>query len=233
MIVTRGRAAPRADDGASIKGKWWSVDLDERPFALDQRTPHRPAPVLPYADCYPRPVWMNRRSPTYRHLVAWFAGAAAIGCMIVGLLHLHRLLTVPAGRVGEVSAAAAALGMAAMLSPLGDPVPLPAWIAVFGGCAAWTVLLAARARALDGDGDAAHHLLCSAAMVFMLVGHGAHSAGPVVVSVIALVAAGYFTWHGLRCVDRFRNARTGHPRTVAGAHIISAVAMSGMLVAMI
>jgi hypothetical protein len=172
---------------------------------------------------------MNRRSPTYRHLVAWFAGAAAIGCLVVGLLHLHRLLTVPAGRVGEMSSAAAAFGMAAMLSPLGDPVPLPVWIAVFGGCAAWTVLLAARER----DGDAAHHLLCSAAMVFMLLGHGAHGAALGMVSVVALVAAGYFAWHGLRCVDRFRIASTGHPRTVAGAHLVSAVAMSGMLVAMI
>jgi hypothetical protein len=165
--------------------------------------------------------------------VAWFAGAAAIGCVLVGLLHVHRLLTESAGRVGEMSSAAAALGMAAMLSPLGDPVPLPVWIAVFGGCAAGTVLLAARERALGGDGDAAHHLLCSAAMVFMLVGHGAHGAGPVLVSVVALVAAGYFAWHGLRCVDRFRIARTGHPRAVAGAHLVSAVAMSGMLVAMI
>jgi hypothetical protein len=176
---------------------------------------------------------MNRRSPTYRHRVAWFAGAAAIGCLVVGLLHLHRLLTVPAGRVGELSSAAAAFGMAAMLSPLGDPVPLPVWIAVFGGCAAWTVLLAARDRALGAEADAAHHLLCSAAMVFMLVGHGAHGAGLGMVSLVALVAAGYFAWHGLRCVDRFRIASTGHPRTVAGAHLVSAVAMSGMLVAMI
>jgi hypothetical protein len=165
--------------------------------------------------------------------VAWFAGAAAIGCLVVGLLHLHRLLTVSTGRVGEASYTAAAVGMAAMLSPLGDPVPLPVWIAVFGGCAASTVLLAAHERALRADGDAAHHVLCSAAMVFMLVGHGAHGAGPGMVSVVALVASGYFAWHGLRCVDRFRAARAGHPRTVAGAHLVSAVAMSGMLVAMI
>jgi len=176
---------------------------------------------------------MSHLSVTYRYQVAWFAGAAAIGCLIVGLLHLHRLLTVPGGRTGEASSAAAAFGMAAMFSPLGDPVPLPVWMAVFGGCAAWTVVLAARERALGADGDAAHHLLCSAAMVFMLVGHGAHGAGLGMVSVVALVAAGYFAWHGLRCVDRFRVACTGHPRTVAGAHLVSAVAMSGMLVAMI
>ncbi|MGI5125571.1 DUF5134 domain-containing protein [Pseudonocardia sp. CA-107938] len=159
--------------------------------------------------------------------MAWFAGAAAIGCLVVGLLHLHRLVTVPAGRAGEASSAAAATGMAAMFSPLGDPVPLAVWIAVFGGCAAWTFLLAAR------DEDVTHHLLCSGAMLFMLVGHNAHGSGLVMVSVVALVAAGYFAWHGLRCVDRFRIACTGHPRTVAGAQLVSAVAMSGMLVAMI
>jgi hypothetical protein len=176
---------------------------------------------------------MSHRQATYRHQVEWFAGAAAIGCLVVGLLHLLRLLVVPGGRAGEASSSAAAFGMAAMLSPLGDPVPLAVWIAVFGGCAGWTVLLAARERALGAEADAAHHLLCSAAMVFMLVGHGAHGAGLGMASVVALVAAGYFAWHGLRCVDRFRVASTGHPRTVAGAHLVSAVAMSGMLVAMI
>jgi len=104
---------------------------------------------------------------------------------------------------------------------------------VFGGCAVWTLWLAARERAVGADDDAAHHLLCSAAMVFMLAGHRAHGVGLGMVSVVALVAAGYFAWHGLRCVDRFRVASTGHPRAVAGAHLVSAVAMSGMLVAMI
>ena len=164
-------------------------------------------------------------------VVAWFAGVAAIGCLIVGLLHVRQLLTVPTGRVAEASSAAAAIGMAAMFSPLGDPVPAPAWIAVFGVCAAWATALAVRERALGGDPG--HHLLCSAAMLFMLLGHRLHDGGLGVVSVVAMVAAGYFAWHGLRCVDRYRLARCRPSRTVAGAHLVTTLAMSGMLVAMI
>lgn len=168
--------------------------------------------------------------------MAWFAGAAAIGCLIVGLLHLHRLLTVPGGRAVEASSTAAAIGMAAMFSPQDDPVPGPVWIAVFGGCAVWTAALAVRERAIGGD--AGHHALCSVAMLFMLLGHraagpGAHGATLGVGSVVALVAAGYFAWHGMRCVDRYRSAASRPTRTVAGAHLVTAVAMSGMLVAMI
>lgn len=154
-----------------------------------------------------------------------------MGCLIVGILHLHQLLTVSTGRVWEASSAAAAIGMAAMFSPLGDPVPAPVWIAVFGGCAAWVGVLAVRDRAITGH--AGHHLLCSAAMLFMLLGHRLHGGGLGIVSVVALVAAGYFAWHGLRCVDNYRAAGSHPSRTVAGAHLATTVAMSGMLVAMI
>lgn len=162
--------------------------------------------------------------------MAWFAGLAAVGCLIVGALHLRQLLSVPTGRGWEASSAAAAFGMAAMFSPLGDPVPTPVWIAVFGGGAAWAGVLAVRERAIGGD--AGHHLLCSAAMLFMLLGHSGHGAGLGLLSIVALVAAGYFAWHGLRCVDRYRVAHEG-TRHLAGAHVVTAVAMSGMLVAMI
>jgi hypothetical protein len=167
--------------------------------------------------------------------VAWFAGAAAIGCLVLGLVHLWRLFTGPAAeRAGETSAAAAAIGMAAMFSPIGDPVPLPVWIALYTVCAGWTAVLVVRRRADDAPhGGPVHHLLCSAAMVFMLVGHGGHGAELGLLSVMALVGAGYFAWHGLRCADTYRLAPGGPPRTVAGAHLAGAVTMSGMLVAMI
>jgi hypothetical protein len=62
--------------------------------------------------------------------MSWVSAALAVVCLAVSGLHLARLALhaggfgdVPGGPVGEVSHAAMALGMAAMFSPLGDPLP--------------------------------------------------------------------------------------------------------------
>ena len=55
--------------------------------------------------------------------MVWLAGALTVACLAVGLLHVVRLLVLRADVIGEVSHAAMAVGMAAMFSPLGDPVP--------------------------------------------------------------------------------------------------------------
>jgi hypothetical protein len=201
--------------------------------------------------------------------MSWVSAALAVVCLAVSGLHLARLALhaggfgdVPGGPVGEVSHAAMALGMAAMFSPLGDPLPGSVWTVVFVLCGLWFAAVAARSRSLRGD--AAHHVVGSAAMLFMLLthhdgadvpaGHAAHHAaagglGPV--PLVAIVLAGYFGWHALRCSDALRAEEPAEPdgsggaalahrvgvlrsaRSAAVAHVVMAVAMTVMLLAMI
>lgn len=208
----------------------------------------------------------------------WVSAGLALVCLAVVALHVARLVVhagafgdIPGGSLGEVSHATMALGMAAMFSPLGDPLPAPVWTAAFVLCGAWFAAVALRTGSFGGD--AGHHVVGSAAMLFMLlVGHGGagadagadaghaahHSAaggGVGVVSVLSILLAGYFAWHALRCSDRLRVGapddataapaspgatavarRTGvlrSTRTAALAHVVMAVAMTVMLLAMV
>jgi hypothetical protein len=98
-------------------------------------------------------------------------------------------------------------------------VPPAVWIAAFGLSAAWFAALALRTG--PASDDAGHHVVCGVAMLFMLSlglgehaaaggGHAHHAggAGPAAwTSVVAIVLAGYFAWHVMRCGDRFAAAR--------------------------
>ncbi|WP_214371324.1 DUF5134 domain-containing protein [Pseudonocardia sp. H11422] len=216
----------------------------------------------------------------------WLSGSLAIVCLVLGALHVVRLVILRTDVVGESSYAAMGFGMAAMFSPLGDPVPAPVWTAIFVLTAAWFAALALRSG--FGTADAGHHVICSAAMLFMLLtgahqhgagsahgtahaGHTAHAAaaggaevgGFGLASVAAIVLAGYFAWHVLRCSDRvsrhgrcaadaesprpaaglatgggavaLRPARLSlrAPRTAAVAHLVMAGAMTVMLLGMV
>src|SRR3954471_17713718 len=149
--------------------------------------------------------------------MSWVSAGLAVVCLAVAALHLARLALhagefgdVPGGPVGEVSHAAMALGMAAMFSPFGDPLPAPVWTVVFVLCGLWFAGAAVRARSIRGPvvPTAAHHVVGSAAMLFMLLthhdgadlaaGHAAHHGtggglGPV--PLVAILLAGYFGWH--------------------------------------
>ncbi|WP_181780329.1 DUF5134 domain-containing protein [Pseudonocardia pini] len=155
--------------------------------------------------------------------MAWFTTLLAAVSLGLGLLHLLRLVTARRdGRsvVGEGSHAAMGFGMAAMFSPFGDPLPPAVWIAVFGLSAAW--FAASVLRSGLATDDAGHHVVCGVSMLFMLgigmqgevAGGGAHAhhgggaASPGAwVSLVAIVLAGYFAWHVMRCGDRFSLAR--------------------------
>ncbi len=163
----------------------------------------------------------------------WVHGALAGLSMAIGGLHLFRAVRLRSGRVLEAAYAAMALGMAGMFSPVGDPVPGPAWAVLFALSGAWfgAVLLRFRSPGVL-DGEALHVVVGSAAMLFMLGadhqaggveahagGHLAHGGGAPgmvgVASAVALVFAAYFVLHTLRCADRLRTARAGGPAPVS------------------
>ncbi|SDF72955.1 DUF5134 domain-containing protein [Pseudonocardia oroxyli] len=164
--------------------------------------------------------------------MTWFTALLAAVSLGLGLLHLVRLATARRdGRpaVGEASHAAMGFGMAAMFSPLGDPLPAAAWIAVFGLSAAWFAASVLR-TGLETD-DAGHHVVCGIAMLFMLGiglqteasgagGHAHHggATGPGAwASVVAIGLAGYFAWHVMRCGDRFAAAHRSRTAVLATA----------------
>ncbi|MFG1645836.1 DUF5134 domain-containing protein [Amycolatopsis sp. NPDC049252] len=57
-------------------------------------------------------------------------------------------------------------GMAVLVEPAMDPLPAPAWIALFGGFTAWFAGRIVRRRALSGE---LHHVVGGAAMLYMVV----------------------------------------------------------------
>jgi hypothetical protein len=143
--------------------------------------------------------------------MSWLSGGLAVVCLAVGLFHLARLVVLRRDVASELAHAAMGLGMAAMFSPIGNPLPGLVWTVVFGLCGAWFAALALRAGRFGGD--AGHHVVGSGAMLFMLAaGHGAPAAdaghaahgGAVagtfgLASLVALVLAGYFAWYALSC----------------------------------
>ena len=156
--------------------------------------------------------------------MGWMSGALAVVCLGVGLFHLVRLAVRRRDAASELAHAVMGLGMAAMFSPLGDPVPAPVWTAVFLVCAAWFGAALLRTRAAGGE--TAHHVVGSGAMLFMLLAghaapagdggaHAAHGGGGAgtlgLASVVALVLTAYFAWHALCCAERCRRGSTDAP----------------------
>jgi hypothetical protein len=181
-------------------------------------------------------------------LAGWVSGGLAVVCLGIGLLHLLRVLALRGDVAGELSHAAMGLGMAAMFSPVGNPVPAPVWTVVFALALVWFGGAVLRSRAFGGD--AGHHVVGSGAMLLMLAaGHSAHgdrAAGALgIASVVALALTGYFAWHALRCADGCRrpdpvpgvvDVRTRAleaPHVAAAAQLVTAGAMSVMLLGMV
>ncbi|MGH3942200.1 MAG: DUF5134 domain-containing protein [Pseudonocardiaceae bacterium] len=125
----------------------------------------------------------------------WVRWIFSVACLAVAVYHLAALITPsraargdtsgPARAEGqrgyELSHLAMALGMAAMFSPFGDPIPPLAWSIIFGMAAAWFAACALRAgtpaAGTSTSGVAQHHLVANLAMLFMVVGGHQHGAG--------------------------------------------------------
>jgi hypothetical protein len=68
--------------------------------------------------------------------VAWVSTLLCLLCLAVPAVHVLRLVAAPTD-VGEAAHALMGLGMAAMLSPVGDPVPTPVWVGAFACSSLW------------------------------------------------------------------------------------------------
>lgn len=166
--------------------------------------------------------------------MGWVYAVLAGLCLAIGLLHLLRLVRVRRPVMAEASCAAMALGMAGMFSPAGDPVPAPVWVAIFVGTGTWFAASVLRRRPVGVvEGDAAHHVVGSVAMLFMLAedhaaagaggdehaAHAAHGGGgmDLLSTAAAVVLAAYFVYYTLRCTDQLRACRPPEPGAGATA----------------
>jgi hypothetical protein len=102
------------------------------------------------------------------------------------------------------------LGMAAMFSPWGDPVPPLLGAGVFAAVASWFGGRLVR-RVPTGAGGAAHLVVAPAAMAAMYLSHshGGHHAGAVALAALWLGLAGYFGWHAAAGVGRLQQVWVG------------------------
>ncbi|WP_163505811.1 DUF5134 domain-containing protein [Fodinicola acaciae] len=140
-----------------------------------------------------------------------------------------------AARTHWVADAVMAAGMAAMVSPVGGPIPLAGWETAFVVALGWSLVAACRSEPLLWLRQA----VAAAAMLYMLVTTGTHHgqvmSGPPVVSVLL---AAYFLavagWSMLPVVG-LRAAVAGGatgvlgPRVVSGCEVVMAAGMAVML----
>jgi hypothetical protein len=151
-----------------------------------------------------------------------------------------------------------AVGMAAMASPVGGPLPMPAWQTVFLLMAAWFVGAWWRSRGTAAwhggwHGSDLHHAVAALAMLYMLTAmpHGTHSAAPwlsdgftghggMLLPVAGWALAGYFlVWAVVLVRPRVPAGPAGLPpaltasRLLAACQATMAAGTSGMLIAML
>jgi hypothetical protein len=107
--------------------------------------------------------------------VPWLDGPLGLVCLLIGLYHVGLLVAGRAPVAPALSHAVMGVGMAAMFVPAADPVPRPLWVALFVVVGAWFGAAAIRGGTLTGE--AGHHVVGAAAMLFMLIGHRHGSAG--------------------------------------------------------
>ena len=103
--------------------------------------------------------------------MAWVSTLLCLLCLAVAAVHVLRLVAAPTD-VGEAAHALMGLGMAAMLSPVGDPVPNPVWVGAFACSSLW--FAASALRKGTWASPSVHHVVGGMAMLVML----APSSGP-------------------------------------------------------
>lgn len=160
---------------------------------------------------------MDAPMPILWAMAVVFVVLAAPGVVRLVRGHPAAELRCQVNRADEVVEVLLCLGMLAMVLPIGAPVPLAGWQALFGLAALW--LSVSWVRRQESDACAArqcgHHAICAVVMLYMLlgvVGHTGHSGDPwltmaghtgvLPLPTLAIVAAGYFFVDMARCTVR-------------------------------
>ncbi|WP_158882840.1 DUF5134 domain-containing protein [Amycolatopsis anabasis] len=117
-------------------------------------------------------------------VVAWVLTAVFL---LITFPCVHRLVSLDYGRLGaevrhgDLAELMFVLGMVAMFSPVGGPIPVAGWQVVFGGAAVWFAVSWWRSRrAGRGHELSAHHAVSAVVMLYMVTAmpHDTATHGP-------------------------------------------------------
>lgn len=171
-------------------------------------------------------------------LLRWASTAAFLAVAAYCVLRLVVAARAPSAyrgchRAVDVAHVLMGLGMAAMASPVGGPLPMAAWQAVFLLMTAWFVGAWWRERRAGATwhggwhggwhGNGLHHALAAVAMLYMLTAmpHGGHRSAPwldgwhgsgMALPLVGWLLAAYFLVSAVPLL-----ARTGRPTADAAA----------------
>lgn len=153
---------------------------------------------------------------------------------VLAVPSVYRLVHAAPGRTGVVERTGREidliellmmLAMAAMVSPLGGPIPAAGWEAVLLLTAGWSLVAAVRGR----RSYAVHNTIAAAAMLYMLAAMPANAmdhgpwfsmppSAPLAVPALAALGTAYFSYDAVRVGGRaIRNARVAGVRDVTCA----------------
>lgn len=216
-----------------------------------------------WTNCSHRPECVvDAPAPMLWALSAIFLLAAVPCTYRLVAAHPGSVLRCRANRVDEVAELLMCLGMLAMVSPLGGPIPLAGWRAVFGLAAIALGALWVLRRHTPDSGSCApsrcgHHAVMAAVMVYMLAGmaqHGGHAADPWLtlagtaqygghggspgLGPLAVIVLVYCASDLVLCAVRLVRAPAEPPpvlfgaRTRDGTRAVMSAAMGGMVLSM-
>lgn len=142
------------------------------------------------------------------------------------------------------------VGMLAMASPVGGPIPLAGWRAVFGVAVLWLAVSWLHATLRGSAAVCGHHVVSAAVMLYMLAGPVSHGADPwlrmtdhtdtLPLTALVVVAVGYHladvTVSGVRTLrsppGQAATPRAFRPRTRHLARAAMSGSMAFMLLSM-
>ncbi|MQA61528.1 MAG: DUF5134 domain-containing protein [Actinophytocola sp.] len=154
--------------------------------------------------------------------ILWAMAVVFVALAVPGVVRLVRghpaaELRCRVNRADEVAEVLLCLGMLAMVLPIGAPVPLAGWQALFGLAALWLSVSWVRARRVSESGacvarQCGHHAICAVVMLYMLLGVAGHTGhdgdpwltmaghtGVLPLPALAAAAAGYLFVDMARC----------------------------------
>lgn len=160
-------------------------------------------------------------------VVAWPLTGVFLLLTVPYLRWLARCDHGPGGRHDDLSGLLMAVAMVAMASPVGAPVPMAGWQALFLVSVTWLLVAAPRYGDREARAHHLHHAVSSLAMLYMLAtmpGSGSHGPWSTMSApgpsggwpLLTALAITYFTADGVRAA--FRGGLTSRPlcRTAMG-----------------
>jgi hypothetical protein len=130
--------------------------------------------------------------------IQWLGTALLLAAAVHRGIRLVIASRIPAGaqRASDAAHMLMCIGLAAMLTPFGDPIPVSAWVAVFWVVVAWSLVATVRER--DQRWLWARHAVEGAAMIYMFAAPPMST--PALTWILVAYCVGSAAWSALTAV---------------------------------